>query len=180
MSDELVIEGKKVSLRKLRPQDLNETYLGWLNDPEVLRFSGRKGTKSTMESLQKFYQDSLTSSDLILAICLKPSQKHIGNISLNSIKKLHRSAELSIMVGDKSQWGQGVGGEAIKVLTDHAFKVLKLHRVWAESPNPGFNKAVSRLGWQKEGVKREAFELDGRMVDFECYSILRPEWERQN
>ena len=53
---------------------------------------------------------------------------------------------------------------------------MGLERVWAESPNPAFNGAVRSLGWTREGVKREAFLLDGNRVDIECWAVLRREW----
>ena len=83
--------------------------------------------------------------DLHLAICLRENDLHVGNISLNSVQWVHRHAELSIMVGDKSQWGNGIGTEAIGILTGHGFKSMGLNRIWTESPNPGFNKAVTNF-----------------------------------
>jgi len=168
--------GEKTYLRKLRQEDLTVDYLSWLNDPEVLEFSSRKSFPTGMEQLQKYYENLQSNPDLFLAICMKDSDKHVGNMSLNTIFWLHRSAELSIVVGDKSVWGKGVASDAIQALCRHGFMTMNLHRIWAESPNPAFNRAVNKLGWTHEGLRREAFFYKGEFIDFECTSILAPEW----
>lgn len=171
------IETPRLVLRGLSPADGTLAYLGWLNDPAVLRYRGPKAFPSTMEGLQSYLAGLGGRGDLLLAICLRDSGRHIGNITLNSILWVHRSAELSMMVGARDTWGNGFGKEAISAVTTHAFRNMGLERVWAESPNPAFNGAVRSLGWTREGVKREAFLLDGERTDIECWAILRREWQ---
>jgi len=170
--------GKLVFLRKLREEDLNENYLGWINDPEVLKYRENKSYPSSMAQLRAFYDALQLKTDVHLAICTKKDNKHVGNLSLDCLQWSHHRAALNIMVGDKSVWGKGVGTEAIALLTRHAFMNMGLHHVWAESPNPGFNAVVKKLGWTQEGIKRESFFCDGSYIDMECHSILRPEWDK--
>lgn len=171
------IESKRLLFRALAPEDATPEYLTWLNDPVVLRFRGPKAFPSTMESLKAYLAGLGSRGDLLLAICLKDSGRHIGNITLNSILWVHRSAELSMMVGARDTWGKGYGKEAIAAVTGHAFQNMGLDRVWAESPNPAFNGAVKSLGWTREGIKREAFLIDGAKADIECWALLRREWQ---
>src|SRR5207247_2890820 len=142
-------------------------------DADVLRFRGPKAFPSSMEHLQAYLAGREARGDLILAICLRESQRHIGNITLNSILWVHGSAELSIMIGAKDLWGKGLGKEAISAVSQHAFHSMGLRRLWAESPNPAFNRAVRALGWRHEGTKRRAFLLDGELVDVECWGLLK-------
>ncbi|MEE9250890.1 MAG: GNAT family N-acetyltransferase [Alphaproteobacteria bacterium] len=173
------LEGEKVCLRPLTPADASEDYLGWLNDPEVLRYRGPKDKRSSMADIQRYIESIPERGDVVLAIRERIGERHVGNIALNSILHLHRSAELSIMIGAREVWGRGYGKESIGLLTRYGFEVLKLNRIWAESPNPTFNAAMKRLGWTEEGVKRQAFLLDDRFVDFVCWSILAHEFEGQ-
>jgi RimJ/RimL family protein N-acetyltransferase len=170
------LETPRLTLRPLCPEDASEAYLSWLNDPEVLRFRGPKAFPSTMEDLQRYLASLSSRGDLALAIFLKEGRRHIGNITLNTILWVHRSAELSMMIGEKDVWGRKLGQEAIHAVCRHAFETMGLHRLWAESPNPAFNGAVKALGWTHEGTKRQAFLLDGALVDIECYAILRSEF----
>lgn len=168
-------ESPRIYLRRLSGADALEHYLDWLNDKEVQRYTRRRGSTSSMEDLRLFLRHAETTTDYHLAICLKDSHKHIGNISLNSIDARNKSAELSIMLGDRSEWGKAYGREAVELLTQFAFLELNLHRVWAESPNPAFNKLMLHCGWTREGIKREAFLFEGKFIDLECWSRLSHE-----
>lgn len=169
------IETPRLNLRGLRPEDATEEYLTWLNDPDVLRFRGPKAFPYSMESLRDFLAHIGSRGDLVLAVLRKDTGQHIGNIALNTILWVHRNAELSIMIGAKEAWGLGFGKEAIYGLTRHGFYNMGLDRIWAESPNPAFNRAVKSLGWTHEGTKRRAFLLDGEYVDVECWGLLKSE-----
>jgi RimJ/RimL family protein N-acetyltransferase len=170
-----IVETPRILLRTLELSDATPAYLGWLNDPEVAAFTRRRGRTFTMQDLTDFIERSLASPDYHLAICLRESGEHLGNISLNSIDPENKSAEISIMMGSKNSWGKGIGAEAVKALASFAHKELGLHRVWAESPNPAFNRLMEKLRWTREGVKRDSFLKDGRFIDLECWSHLSHE-----
>lgn len=171
--------GKNVMLRKLTADDATADYLEWLNDPEVLRFRGQKVYPQNLVDLRQFLDGAQSARDLFLAVCLKSDERHVGGISLSSLNFFHRTAELSLMIGDKKHWNSGLGTESIAVLTRHAFHSMNLHKVWSESPNPAFNATVRKLGWKHEGTKREMFFLEGRYVDVECFGLLSGEFDAQ-
>ena len=175
-SEPVFLEGKSVIMTPLGRDDISESYLTWLNDPNVLRYRAPKAFPTTLSQLEEWVQSIPARGDLVLAIRTRDEGRHVGNISLNSILWVHRSAELAIMIGAKDVWGRGCGTEAIGLLTSHAFSVMGMHRLWADSPNPAFNAAMRKLGWTLEGTRREAFHLDGKHVDFECWGLLDREW----
>jgi len=170
------LETPRLILRTIGADDARPDYLAWLNDPEILRYRSPKAFPSSMESLHDYLAGIGGRGDLVLAICLREGRRHIGNITLNTILWVHRSAELSIMIGAKDVWGMGFAKEAIYAVSRHAFSSMGLHRLWAESPNPAFNSAMCSLGWKHEGAKREAFLLDGKFVDIECWGLLQDEF----
>jgi len=170
-----VNRGSRLYLRKLSVCDAQDHYLEWLNDTDVQKFTRRRGRQSTFEDLKNFLRNAEAGNDYHLAVCILGSDKHIGNISLNSIDQLNRSAEVSIMMGDKTEWGKGYGAEAVQILTDFAFSQLKFNRLWAESPNPAFNALIQKCGWKKEGLRRKAFFTNNEFVDSECWSLLYDE-----
>lgn len=179
MKQPAFIHGAKVTLRALTMGDLSEAYLGWLNDPEILRYRAPKAFPSTQAGMEQYVMSLGRSNDLVLAICLKADGRHVGNIALTQLLWVHRSAELSILLGDRNLHGQGIGRDAITALTRHAFDNMGLHRLWSESPNPAFNAIMRRLGWVDEGRKRKAFLLEGRYADIECWSLLREDYDAQ-
>ena len=166
----------RLILSPLSTEDASPDYLAWLNDPEVLRYRAPKAFPSTRDDMTRYLASIAGRGDLVLAIRLRDGGRHVGNIALNSILWVHRTAELSLMLGAKDVWGQKLAQEAIGALVQHAFMSMGLHRVWAESPNPAFSAAVRHLGWTHEGTKRQAFFVDGGLHDVECWAILRGEY----
>lgn len=164
------LSSPRLELRELILDHLTEEYLEWLNDVDVLRYRGHQATPIDRARQEAYIRAIPDRGDVVLAMHL--DGRHIGNVTLNSIDRYHRSAELSILLGDKGSWGKGLAKEAIATVTRHAFDELRLHRVWAQSPNPAFNAAVRSLGWTHEGTLREAFLLDGRFLDIECHAVL--------
>ena len=170
------IDGERLYLRIIMQSDKSEKYLSWLNDDEVQRFTRRRGKKFVMRDVEEFLASAVSSDDFHFGIFLNAADRHIGNISLNLIDEKNMSAEISIMIGDRSVWGSGYAKDAIRLLTSFAFEELRLHRLWAESPNEAFNRLMRTLGWTKEGMRREAFQVDGTYTDLTCWSLLTNEY----
>ena len=168
----------RLILRSLVPSDRSEKYLSWLNDGEVQHYSRRRGRIFTMADIDTFLTEAQNSSDYFLAVIVKDTGVHIGNLSLNNLDTKNSSAEISIMMGNRDYWGKGLATEAVELAIQVGFSQLGLHRLWAESPNPAFNAIMEKVGWVKEGVRREAFLLDGTYCDHICWSILAQEWKQ--
>ena len=179
MSEAPFLSGRGVQLRPLSPADASPAYLAWLNDAEVLRWRGPKAFPTSEAQLGAWLDGLPSRGDLVLAIEIAETGRHVGNIALNTILWHHGTAELSIMIGARDVWGQGVGTAAIALVTAHAFDSMGLRRLWAESPNPAFNRTVEKLGWNREGVKRQAFFSEGKHLDIECWGLLAAEWRER-
>ena len=173
------IEGKRTYLRPLIESDFSGDYHQWLNDPEVNRFSQRRAFPQSENDCRAFptYYQNNPGEGMVLAIVITDGDTHIGNIALTNLELVHRSGVLSILLGNKDEWGKGYGAEAIYSLTKHAFQVLNLNRVSAGTFNPAFGRCVEKLGWRKEGVFREQFWAAGSYHDQVNYGILRSDFQ---
>ena len=173
-------EGALVLLRSLERTDLNERYLGWLNDPEVTRYTETGTFPSTSEDLDNYYR-SVTASrnDVILAVEDKKSGQHIGNVKLGPIHWVHRCATFGILIGDKSFWGKGVGLEATRLTVEYGFHRLNLHRidlgVFAE--HEAAVRCYENAGFKLEGRMRENLFHDGKYKDRLWMGLLRSEYK---
>ena len=107
--------------------------------------------------------------------------EHVGMATLMGIHPINRSAELSVMIGDPTARGQGVGHVAAWLVLNHAFMNLNLNRVWAQvvSDNQPCLKMCQRLGFVTEGTQRQAVFLQGSYCDLVTYSMLRSEFNPQ-
>lgn len=102
----------------------------------------------------------------------------VGVCGLTSIDQLNRRAEFSLYIGPEFQ-KQGLGRQALAILLQHGFQNLGLNVIWGESfeGNPAA-KMFEKLGFQKEGTRRQFYFRDGRFIDADLYSITREEWIR--
>jgi RimJ/RimL family protein N-acetyltransferase len=159
---------------------LNDRYLSWLNDPEVVRYTETGTFPSTAEDLEKFYQSVTTSrSHVIFAIIDKGSDQHIGNVKLGPIHWVHRNATFGILIGDKSFWGKGAGREATRLAVEYGFFRLNLHRislsVFAEH-EPAV-RCYEKVGFKIEGRMREDLFRCGEYKDRLWMGLLRSDYE---
>jgi ribosomal-protein-alanine N-acetyltransferase len=176
------LQGSKIYLRPLERADLNETYLGWLNDAEVTRYLETGVFPSTMQDLEKFYQGVTGSrTEVIFAIVESKSHRHIGNAKLGPINWVHRRALFGIMIGEKEFWGKGIGEEVTRLMVEYAFLRLNLNRiglaVFAE--HEAGVRCYQAVGFKAEGQFREEMYSDGSYKDRVWMGLLRSEYRPQ-
>ena len=161
-------------------------YESWMYDPDVTRYN-RWGLFPHSKAKEEAFLDMCESGeeDLVLAIMMKnfdnkypAAYKHIGNLSLQRINHIYRSAEYAITIGDKNYWVQGIGYEASKLLFHHGFNRLNLHRIYTGTAaiNIGMRKLAGKLGMCQEGKFQHGMFLDGKYVDIVTYRIIENEW----
>jgi [ribosomal protein S5]-alanine N-acetyltransferase len=166
-------------LRPLKAEDLNGPYSTWFEDQEVCKYNAH-GKFFKDRAYFEDYLGNLGQEDrVVLAIC-HSTDGHIGNISLQEISMINRSAEFAILLGDKRHWGKRVGALAAKALIEHGFRKLNLERVYCGTAetNIGMRKLAQELGMVEEGRRRKHLFLDGSMVDMVEYGLLRTEFKQ--
>jgi len=174
--------GHRIALRALRPADVKGPYLHWLNDADVCRGNLHHVYPYSVEAAMAYVRTSSeTQQHLILAITLRKDGRHIGNIALQNINAISRSAEFGILIGDKKVWGKGFGREAGRLLCNHGFSSLNLHRIACGTfeDNAAMRSLALSLGMKEEGRRRQAVFKQGRYVDMIEYGVLRAEYEEQ-
>jgi RimJ/RimL family protein N-acetyltransferase len=171
--------GQRLYLRALVPADADGSYVQWFNDADVCGGNSHHVFPYSREAAAGYIQRSVVSRDeLVLAIVQRADHRHIGNIALQAIHPIYRSAELSIVIGDRAAWGQGYGEEASRLLLDHGFRALNLHRVGCGTfaTNVAMQRLARGLGMKEEGCRRRAAFKDGRFVDIIEFGIMADEY----
>lgn len=169
----------RIYLRRLEMEDIEGNYFQWLNDQDVTKWMRHGIFPNSYESMKAFYEhQAVSKTDVVLAIVLKEQDRHIGNISLNSINHVFRSAEIGIIIGETDCWGKGYATEAIALLSQHCFKRLNLNRLAAGAvdKNTGCIRAFEKAGFSREGMARQAYFCEGRYHDCINLSLLYSEW----
>lgn len=168
-----VLTGQNVELRPFDEVHLTVTYVDWLNDPIVCR-DNRHGGGYTIEKAQGYLAGLKEKIDYVFAVHYGKNLKHVGNVSLSGISKQHHSAEIAILLGDRSVWGKGVGYEACRLVLNFGFKTVGLHRIrmGMTARNIAMIKIAEKLSMQREGTLKEAFFKGGQYLDIVEYAIL--------
>ncbi len=176
------LKGADIHLRALQESDCQGAYLQWFNDAEVCRFNGHHLFPYQREEAEAYVRKvELSPSDLVLAIVLTAGDRHIGNVSLQNINLVHRSAEFAIVLGEKEIWGKGYSKQAARLILNHGFLTLNLQRVecgTAETNIP-MQRLAESLGMQKEGCRRQALFRENRYLDIVEYGVLKEEYLRK-
>ena len=174
-----MLNSTRLCLRALEHSDLNATYLSWLNDPEVNRYLETRFLPQTQEALQAYWQAHRDDpASPWFAICLVGDGRHIGNIKLGPIQWLHRRADLSLFIGERSCWGQGYAREAIAMVRDWGFRELDLQKLNAGiyAGNTGSRRAFEKCGFELEGTLREEAVSGGQRLDVWRLGLPRSHW----
>jgi len=172
--------GGKIYLRTIEENDLNANYREWFNDEDICRYNSHHRFPNYDENMRDYYENVIKSrSNLVLAICDKETDAHIGNIALENIDPIDRSAEVAILIGEKSHWGKGVGTEAMRLVIRHGFEELDLHRIYlgTSEDNEAMQKLALALGFKQEGLERDAIFKGGAFRNALCYGLLRNEFQ---
>lgn len=104
----------------------------------------------------------------------------IGFVALFNLKWRNQTAELAIGIGDPALRGRGYGSDALRVLLAFAFEELSLHHVGLTvmDYNTAAIRAYERVGFVREGARRQVVQRAGQRYDLLCYGMLRDEWEK--
>ena len=162
------IQGQRIHLRQLEETDVSDDYLEWMRDPQVTQYLESPNRVHTLDSLRAFVRDMNTSPrNHLFGIFVAESSEHIGNIKIGSIREPHRSADLGLIIGRRSAWGQGHGTEAITLATRHAFEEIGLNKLWAGMTelNVGSYRAFMKAGYREVGRFRRHVLFNGRYID---------------
>ena len=169
MSDSRVhLAGSRIALRTLFVEDVTDRYVGWMGDALVIRYLESRHAPNSAERVRAFVAAIQADPDQhLMAIRLRDGDEHIGNIKLGPINRIHRSADIGIIIGERAHWGKGYATEAITLMTEHAFSTLGLHKLNAGcyAPNEGSARAFEKAGWTREGLRRRQYLSDGGWVD---------------
>lgn len=83
---------------------------------------------------------------------------------------------------DEPAWGHGYATEAVQAMLQWAFGALDLNRVDAEldTRNAASARVLEKLGFVREGCRREDCIVSGEVSDSWIYGLLRRDWQARS
>jgi len=172
------VTGANVVLRRHVPGNIR-AFQRWYSDPEVVRLTRYQDGPMRPEEIERFFAARALGADsLAMAIHLRAGDRLIGTCALSQLDSDNGSALFHITIGEKDAWGRGYGTEATRLMLDHAFAGLGLHRIGLSvfSFNERAIRSYRSCGFVVEGRAREAIWRDGRWWDEIAMSVLDSDW----
>lgn len=169
-------------LREIERRDL-PVINSWRNDEELISHLGAPFRYIGPEVDDSWFEAYLKNrSSAVRCAVTDNSDIALGVVYLTSVDSVNRSAVLSVMVGGIENRSHGVGSFAVKEMLRHAFNNLNLNRVELSvlTENVPAIRLYEKLGFVREGVKRQARFKNGRYADLAVYALLREDYKNDN
>ena len=161
----------RLRLRPFQAADINANYLGWLNDPEVTRFSNQRFNQHTPENCAAYLASFAGRSNSFLLIEQRQDQRPIGTATVYR-NNLHGTADIGLMVGERRCWGQGYGREAWQAVLEALLAEAGMRKVTGGTvrPNQAMVRIMEQSGMELEAVRARQELIEGQPVDLLYYT----------
>jgi len=156
----------RLRLRSFHFADITPKYLGWLNDPDVTRFSNQRFHQHTADSCAAYQASFGGSSNSFLLIEHCQEQLPIGTATVYR-NNWHGTADIGLMLGDRSCWGQGFGREAWQAVLEALLAEPGIRKVTGGTvrSNRAMVRIMANSGMELEAVRARQQLIDGQPVD---------------
>jgi RimJ/RimL family protein N-acetyltransferase len=158
-----------------------DRLIAWISSPQLLSQWAASGFSYplTRAQMEAHIQKSAESGALIFKV-LDREQSVVGHLELGSIDRFNRSLRIGRVLVAPERRGRGIGVNLMRAALGVAFDQLQMYRV--ELAVFDFNQAAiacyERVGFQREGVRREMLRSpDGYWSEI-VMSILESQWRR--
>ncbi|MFC7071690.1 GNAT family N-acetyltransferase [Halovenus rubra] len=175
MPGPVFLDGDSIELRTIEEEDLDFLQEG-VNDPTVWRAIGRADPVNGPQQ-RDFFESVVCEGDGVNFIVAADGEP-TGTVGLGPKQAETHSAELGYWMHPGHR-EQGYCGEAVALLTDYGFQQRGYHRICARvfEFNDASQALLESLGFEREGINREAVFVDGEYQDTLWYSLLAHEWD---
>jgi len=181
MPGAVYLEGDDVVLRTIEEDDLR-FLRDAINDPRVRRYLPSR-LPLNLDGERQFYEDVVNDENTLNLLIwqrgadTESGERRAGTIGLHGLGSVDGSSELGLFLVPAA-WGEGLGTEAARLVTDWAFREWGRHRVMARvsEGNDASTAVWEKLGFRREATFREADFRDGEYVDQHVFAVLADEW----
>ena len=166
-----ILYGSKVLLRPFTSEDISESYIGWLSDPDVVRFSNQRFIRHDFESSLRYLSSFNDTANFFISVRMLSDENQIGTLTAY-VSQHHGTVDAGIMIGDKSVWGMGFGQDAWNTFTEWLLSQKEIRKLTAGTSacNYGMIKLMERSGMTLEAVRKAQEIIEGEATDILYYA----------
>lgn len=171
-----MIETERLSLIPLAPRHITNTYVKWLNDPNLMRFSRHCGLVHTQSSCRNYAARFDHVSGCLWAIEIE--ETHIGNVNAY-ITPEHSTADIGLLVGHEAG-GRGYGREAWQGAIAALFNYYKLRKVTGGcvASHHAMRRIMECSGMVPDGRRKQHLLYNNKTVDVVHMAIFYDQYEK--
>ncbi len=151
-------------------------------DTEIWRYMPCR-RPDTAESVRAWFEQVTTNMaaghGLAFALIEVTRNEAVGGTTYMDISEQDRRLEIGNTWLGRAAWRTAINTEAKFLLLQHAFEVLRCHRVQLKTDERNLRSqtAIHRLGASREGVLRQHLVLpDGFVRNTVMFSVIAAEW----
>jgi [ribosomal protein S5]-alanine N-acetyltransferase len=168
----------EIYLSEIVPSD-QSACVTHLQDPEIYRRTLRIPPLYTEQHFQQFMkiveETTLKQGRPVHFAIRSRDGFMIGGLGLNEfeIGKSHR-AEIGYWLA-QDYWGRGIMTQVVRAACVLAFDELGLSKLTAHVfvDNAGSARVLEKCGFQQEGLLRQHFQKDGKLLDGRLFGLLK-------
>ena len=171
-----MIEGEKIRLIALEPEDLDILYQ-WENDTSIWPVSSTSSPFSHYtlnEYLKSATLDLYSTKQLRLVIQKKDDGQKIGFVDLFDFDPMHKRAGVGILIGEKEERGKGFAKEALELLGNYAFNTLHFHQLYChvQLSNSSSIKLFENAGFVRTAVLKDWIANSTEFEDVVFFQLI--------
>ena len=155
-------------LNKFTEKYVTQKYIGWLNDPALMKYSEQRHYTHDIDSCIRYFNSFTGTKNLLYAVVDSNTHQHVGNINAY-VDAFNQTADVGVLIGIG---GYGYGLSAWNKMLHQLFSAdLNIRKVTAGAMSE--NKAMLRIfeksGMSYEYTKIRHFCFENRLVDMKVY-----------
>jgi [ribosomal protein S5]-alanine N-acetyltransferase len=167
MAQAPILDTPQLRIIPFSGEHLTPRYVGWLNDPEVVRYSEQRHRVHTLETCRRYFESFTGTPHYFWAVLVKDSPRgHIGNLNAH-IDPENRLADVGILIGERTAWRMGYGLEAWRAVCAYLLGEAGMRKVTAGAmaANAAMLQIMRNSGMMEDGRRARHYLLNGGEVD---------------
>jgi RimJ/RimL family protein N-acetyltransferase len=162
-----IFKSLRLSISEFKDSDINTSYIGWLNNPNHMKFSNQRFEKHSEKTSSAYVQTFSDTPNKFFSI--KINRTLIGTLTVNF--EGSEVANAGILIGPEYS-GQGYGKETWKLLIQEIAPELQIKKLLAGtlSVNYAMINVFEKSGMQFYQLLKNAEVFDDTLCDVIVYS----------
>lgn len=158
----LQLRGVAVELRSFGPENLTDRYLGWLRDPNLMRFSNQRFRLHNMDSARAYLASFADTGNLFIAVYCEGV--FVGTMTAYR-SVVHGTTDMGLLISPEAQ-GKSLGKDAWATLMAHLLATgTRKVTGGTLACNTAMVRVMRNCGMQPDGVRIGQELVDGKAQD---------------